>query len=161
MLNMRKIRYRIWDRKNNKFVSYITDEKLDIFYPSIEPNGYLNWNRSPEYGAECYNDTHEEECKERFFVQEFTGLGTYDDWNTKIYEGDIISFVYQSFGKKSYFEDGTLCTGVVVYEGIEDTFSIDPESTMGKYDIRIPFRHATKEKVIGNVFEHKELMPFG
>lgn len=157
---MRLIRYRIWDMFDNKFVDYIRDDKSHIFYPSIAPNGYLSWDRSTEYGGICYNDEHEEECKTRFVVQEFTGLGTYDDWNIKIYEGDIMSFTYQSFGKKSYFDDGALCTGVVVYEGCRDTFSIDPESTMGRSDIRISLRHATKEKIIGNVFQNKELMPF-
>jgi uncharacterized phage protein (TIGR01671 family) len=135
----RKIKFRIWDYELKKFSTSFFDDEFVTYTASICPTtGGIYWTGTKNGEEVCYNDDHEEECKTRFVLQQFTGLQDKD--GKDIYEGDIV-------------------------KGLEFVIDNNPRTMIEKvkydswfgydwtnFDVSVPL------EVIGNIFENPELL---
>jgi hypothetical protein len=89
---MRKIKFRVWLIKENRFLDSYADQGLRFYYN----NGGLNPLTDVTWFIEC----QELENPKRFVVQQFTGIK--DVNGVEIYEGDVVEYLgYEvSMGKQ-------------------------------------------------------------
>jgi len=125
----RKLKFRIWDLKNKKFI----DE--DPFYSTWA----VTLDGKP-YNGKYDHRYDENEC----VVQQFTGLE--DKNGVEIYEGDIL------FEKEW---NGTEIFGEVKWISMADGKDF---SGWGSYPVSLPWCSSTNCEVVGNIFENPELL---
>jgi len=131
---MREIKFRLFDKRDKKMI-YPDIEDLDIFELSFIGDSWQvkfdNSENEPKYYG-----------KETFEIMQFTGL--LDKRGKEIYEGDIIEFQDMRLPKYEVkFQQGSFC--------IE----------MDKRFKALAFWHNSWIEVIGNVYEHSELLNKG
>lgn len=151
----RKIKFRIWDRQDKKFVSNSSslccqsDWAIRAFSGGIVD--YVGFMDGDHGGAiePCENHNYYLENSkiikgQRYISSQFTGLK--DRFKKDIYEGDIVSFACdisdndtETILGEVFFEDG------IFYFGREEQFAWN-DSNLRKDSV----------KIIGNIFESPE-----
>lgn len=146
----RKLKFRIWDKKANQFISFRDEDNRSVA-PLMDIKGQLyNWP-SQRWGIdnELYNN------QEDYIIQQFTGYK--DKQNREIYEGDIVKTIYE-LDK----------TGIVVFDTQLASFrtsSLTRVLNMPFITYRVKENMPEKgqllsivEEVIGNIYENPELL---
>jgi len=127
---MREIKFRAWDKKENKIVypEFIVENNYGVLIPAFLRDDYC---------YDCYIDEHLNYNKQDdIVIMQYIGMKDKNDRD--IYEGDIIKHSGGEVGVAK-FKDG--CFGV--------------ELLNGDFLICVPFEH---HSVIGNIYENPELL---
>lgn len=127
---MREIKFRAWDKVEQMWCNYkIYDGTVYL----------MDINTGVWY--ERYED---------FDLMQYTGLK--DINNVEIYEGDIVKL----YKEKGNFKD----IGVVKFDKNKASFVLETQDDYGylSYDISYYNYHKVYYKVIGNIYENKELL---
>lgn len=138
----REIKFRVWDKKNNCWLAQINPQGNPINNHYIDFDGWI-WkkeninNKNP--------DKNDSLTKGEFEIMQFTGL--YDRTKKPIYEGDIVEW-------KPVVLERKMRGKVIWHEGSGAWFVKDD---LGDYD-HLGLLLNIKTEVIGNVFEHPELL---
>jgi len=133
---MREIKYRIWDKKRNKFAKQITTFKLDR-EGNINLIVYLD----------KANKTREITEREKIFTNEFEPMqftGLLDKNGVETYEGDIIR-------AKNFVKDAKTdrdCIDIIHFKDCNFLYGNCYLTQLKDYDY----------EVIGNIYENKELL---
>lgn len=140
-----RFKFRIWHKKQNKFIDPPRYEHLDYYKTTglclIDCSGYLRVANYPiGNGDNSADSVFTEINKEDYIIQQYTGLN--DSLNNEIYEGDIIEMTY----------DYIIERGFVVWEN--NSYIL---KTIGE-DSYAPLVIFPKDKVIGNIYENPELL---
>ena len=129
----REIKFRAWDKRLNEMVY---SNKEDVFY--INTKGAMFMYAVPKSGSGLKT-----EYVIDYEIMQFTGLK--DSKGKDIYEGDILSYL---------FEDGYLSIGFVYWDTTTSSFMVDeggePDPTWYEYLNNIT--------VSGNIYESHELL---
>lgn len=127
---MRLIKLRIWDQINNKFLK---EYRNNYFYKNLEEDVV--------YGFEYFIDT--EFYGNNYIVQQFTGLK--DKENKEICEGDIVNLTGPDYN----------CNYEIIYQDGAFRISNGIEDCVHKL---IPASISRFGRIVGNIFENKELL---
>jgi uncharacterized phage protein (TIGR01671 family) len=156
---MREIKFRIWDKKLNCFFytpknplagSWLTkDKKMVVNFPCLDID---------LYGRSGYE--HRFEYKNLKEAQQFTGL--FDRDGDKIFEGDILNCRMKSFLNKKpdeefilgYVDFCEIFGQYMAFKNEEDINGIPAYKYAGLPNTKL--EHGCK--IIGNIFENKELL---
>jgi uncharacterized phage protein (TIGR01671 family) len=131
---MRDIKFRTWDTENKEFSEWTN---RDPFFSTSHGQIFF-WEKTREEDGSYGGDIILEDLKDRFVLQQFTGLK--DKNNKEIYEGDIVEVDLES-GDKGITQ--------VRYENAE--FNVFPWGNL--YWVTLG-----GITVIGNIFENPELL---
>lgn len=139
---MRKLKFRVWDKKLKKF------RRADC-------QGKSTW------GVEMNNGVFEIKSSDTLDVSFFTGL--FDEHNREIYEGDIIE---HRFDKTSNDENsiyfGSTLTGIVSFCDARCAYKLtiirDNEESKHMGEEYQLFNRPASKTIIGNIFENPELL---
>lgn len=132
---MRDIRFRAWDKVNNKMLSH--KDMLD--------GSWDNWPTL--FFAITDNDI--------YIPMQFTGL--HDSQGKEIYEGDVVYFYLEGTPEDDYgnaeivFSDGSFCVKHKIGE-----LRIDKEEVFNEYPFFVI--DFTQVEIIGNIYENHELI---
>jgi uncharacterized phage protein (TIGR01671 family) len=138
--DMREIRFRAWDKRNEKFL--IGKESPIIFF-----DGNISF---PEGGWDI-NGSIASPDELGVVIEQFTGL--HDKDKVDAYEGDIVEFRWLS---KTEGKDKTALGGIVFFDG---SFLIDRiDGLDGMWHIHRGANGVCDFKVIGNIHENPELL---
>ena len=135
---MREIKFRAWDNRNNTMV-------------------YQNGSRTSKDGAVTWYypirfPLHsEKKWPTNVELMQYTGLK--DKNGKEIYEGDILTYPNDSFGRKYSI------SWADIYAGF--WFAPLPISGMPQYGGHITLANAVVSEVIGNIYENPELLKEG
>jgi uncharacterized phage protein (TIGR01671 family) len=136
---MREIKFRVWDKKNNKMLFYDTD-----VVPNLTLNGVLvrNLNGIDDNVSADYE------------LMQFTGL---KDKNGKgIYEGDIVHLEKREWDEYWTVEYDESSAKFVVYNQLNSTREF--ESEFGEVWVEVTEDKRWQPEVIGNIWENKSLL---
>ena len=131
---MRKIKFRIWDKRNKKMIYKTNTNKI---YMSLD--------------GKLYNGLNGQDFSDDFILMQYTGLK--DKNGKEIYEGDII--------KSKYFGDFIVKNGIV---RIMDNEAYQDNLVSGFYLQQVSSKELwhldflKKCEVIGNIYENPELL---
>lgn len=130
---MREIKFRAWDKKKEMWTNYKSYDGILYF---------MDKNTGVWFGK--YNKRYKD-----FDLMQYIGMK--DMNNVEIYENDIVEI----FKEKSYLND----TAVVKFDKYSSSFVLvvqDDDCGYLSYDFA--YYDKTKYKVIGNIYENKELL---
>lgn len=147
---MREIKFRAWDKKSKKMrvVSSIVFDSYSEFSKNIKVKLVNLWGKIfPAYDdGECNPDILVKREGSTFVLMQYTGLK--DKNKVEIYEGDIV------YCNNAYYE--------VVWEeskAVEFRLTIQSKKKYPKIcDSYFGFNANNQVEVIGNIYEHKELL---
>lgn len=122
--------YRIFDKVENKWI------EENIY---IAPNDDIFISKKALFGAEKLSLV----SSQRYIYQKDTGL--FDCDNNPIYEGDICKFEQSEI------------TGLVAYSPEHASYYLFDYDNSNYYVLH--FESCKQVKIIGNIFENRELMP--
>lgn len=103
---MRRIKFRVWDKKNKKFLKPYREQHIGNWVNtlSINMDGSLSFHEDDGFGGKSVGG---ESIEKRFELMQYTGL---KDLNgTEIYEGDIIWDDHAEIHGKVTFDEGMFC----------------------------------------------------
>jgi uncharacterized phage protein (TIGR01671 family) len=136
---MREIKFRVWDKKNNKMLFYDTD-----VVPNLTLNGVLvrNLNGIDDNVSADYE------------LMQFTGL---KDKNGKpIFEGDVVHLEKREWDEYWTVEYDESSAKFVVYNQLNSTREF--ESEFGEVWVEVTEDKRWQPEVIGNIWENKSLL---
>ena len=126
---MREIYYRVWDKKNKRWVGHNIH---------IEGSGIICW----AFGYECKPVSRED-----FEIQMFTGLK--DREGVDVYEGDIVTFSIEKG-----FEDKAIMPPAKYGEAIFSNFRFQ----LATENCGVLLSHIDNVAVVGNIYENPDLL---
>jgi uncharacterized phage protein (TIGR01671 family) len=130
----RPIKFRVWDVKNKKV--------LPESYFAILGNGKLIVTLSGYYND--FTNTNQDD----YVIQQYTGLTDSND--NPIYEGDILKISYGTMGD---------VIGQVLYEADHGGYIFQWERKgPNQHHINLNCDVAFESVIVGNIFEHSELL---
>jgi len=144
---MRELKFRVWDKITNQYL-----QELGIYYWHIP----YSLDGEEITGEANLVGLSELLKHDNFVTQQYTGLTDIND--KEIYEGDIV--------KEHHFEDwgdkiGYEYIGIVVYKVCSDGILFAEYKTIPAKNQNTKFRGNAIQsdcEVIGNIFEHAELL---
>ena len=156
---MRELKFRMWDKVNNKFISPFRFEHDDYYKTTgmvlLDFHGKI---RIAEYssgnGDNSASSVYSEiDNADNYVVQQYTGLT--DKNKNLIYEGDIVKYNPD----KPNIERIGIIEFSNYYKGwsIKDSHCY-PLSDFGVYSLGSPFLSFNWTEIVGNIFEHAELL---
>lgn len=132
-MSSRVIKFRVWDTEYKEFSNWTNrDPFFDV------SNGQLFfWERVQKEDGSYDGDIILEDLKDRFVLQQFTGL--HDKNGKEIYEGDIVSLSYREFSQDRIHQ-----------------FSVTWDDRVGGFDLNPTYNvHDLKYyQIVGNIFEN-------
>jgi uncharacterized phage protein (TIGR01671 family) len=137
----RPIKFRVWDTKHKKFLIGIPPMEYMLDHDE------WSWRDIEEDPCVYLNNVFSKDFNGRLIFQQYTGLT--DKNNKPIYEGDIVKFS-RSFEKERQIKE--LKSFVRFDEG---QFGFD---LIGFNDMFFTLSDECGIEVIGNIFEHSELL---
>jgi uncharacterized phage protein (TIGR01671 family) len=150
---MRELKFRVWDKVNNKFISPFRFEHDDYYKTTgmvlLDFNGKIRIAEYPKgNGDNSASSVYSEiDNADNYVVQQYTGLT--DKNKNLIYEGDIVKFS-RLFEKERKIKE--LKSFVRFHNG---QFGFD---LIGFNDRFFTLSDECGIEVIGNIFEHSELL---
>jgi uncharacterized phage protein (TIGR01671 family) len=142
---MREIKFRVWDKKNNKYYKSIWNLMFLTGGVSFLWDDYENSD-----GETMITNLP----KDDYELMQYTSLK--DKNGKEIYEGDIIKFNWFYYGETEIEE---LKVGVVVWEKNTTGFSFKAKDNDNNYPfILLNFDSESDIEVIGNIYENSELI---
>lgn len=155
----REIKFRAWDKKENKFIE-------DFTGVSNEETGQY-YNCGIDCDGSIYVDIHGEHNEGRYVIQQYTCLK--DKEGKEIYEGDIIEVSQATSLEKQFkgvvaFNDGTFCLEQLIQperaikSGIKEYVRFWNDGDHEHYSIEMICDGWCKVDLIGNIFENPELL---
>lgn len=134
----REIKFRAWDKATEKMIyqDQLKDGSKDEYWFLLNSKGISLMHFDKYYNA--YVDTDAE-------IMEYTGLRDY--YGKEIYEGDIIQYTYGRFNKD---------LGMIIFEAGEWQIKWMDKKITERGDLHY-WKWQDPIKVIGNIFENKEL----
>ena len=134
----REIKFRIWDKDNNKMLNYNND-----IVPCLTLNGVLQ---------DCSKEVSSN-ISYKYDLMQFTGL--HDKNGKEIWEGDIIKVGSKNWFDKGYTSNEEVSIGI---DGVRFG-KIKPFSKMYQGEVSgQEENHYDTFEVIGNVYENKNLL---
>jgi uncharacterized phage protein (TIGR01671 family) len=135
---MREFKFRVWDLEKKFYLNQ--DDEFHFYEPD------RGW-QCPIPLCECLRD------KKRYVVQQYTG--STDKNKNLIYEGDIVKYNPD----KPNIERIGIIEFSNYYKGwsIKDSHCY-PLSDFGVYSLGSPFLSFNWTEIVGNIFEHAELL---
>jgi uncharacterized phage protein (TIGR01671 family) len=128
---MRELKFRAWDKRQGKWCGYEDTGPVIDLYHSITNNCFMVDNDIYDFPPELV-------------LCQYTGLK--DKNGVEIYEGDIIKYVTQYYGKRQERQK--------VVEWIDDM----QDDSFGE-PLSMGYRfHGSEIEVIGNIYENPELL---
>ena len=146
----RLIKFRVWDVQQNKFLPSYADKGIMFYHEQGK-----DWHEKQVRDivpVSWFLQDHNNNLK-NYIVAEYTGLNDSDD--VPIYEGDIVKYNPD----KPNIER----IGVIEFSdyyngwGIKDSHCY-PLSDFGQYSLSSPFLSFNYTEIVGNIFEHAELL---
>ena len=165
----RPIKFRVWDKANNKFINPFKFEWDDYYKTTgmvlLDLNGKI---RIADYaignGDNSASSVYSEvDNPDNYIVQEYTGLT--DKNNIEVYDGDIVKinrcytrpFVNEKQQIDYKFIEGEVEVGKVLWGWNTQKYLVSYEHI--RYDDIEDFdKPSHRVEVIGNIFEHKHLL---
>ena len=137
----RQIKFRVWDKKLNKFTLGYDDDV-----------GYFEEIYSDPPGIFFAGLRYLNKYSDRYIIQQYTGLT--DKNGKEIYEGDIVKYNPD----KPNIER----IGIIEFSNYHNGWSIKdshcyPLSDFGVYSLSSPFLSFNWTEIVGNIFEHSEI----
>jgi len=140
---MREIKFRAWSYEFNGMYWF------DLMWgnPSYQGSGYLGvvpWGEELQYNARGDNRLliSPIECS----LMQYTGLK--DKNGVEIYEGDILKYPQDSFGRNY----------LISWSNSNCGFWFEPIAKLRQFGSNFELRYSTECEVIGNIWENKELI---
>ena len=133
---MREFKFRVWDKKHGRMMSGCCNLVLML-------DGHLNW----DFGGELKWISGLEESYE---LMQYTGLK--DKQGREIYEGDIVHYEYDGYGTDNW-QVAWGYDGWIMQRGDRQTGDRNVSDDTH-------FNNWEETEVIGNIYEHLELMPY-
>lgn len=123
------IKFRVWDKKLNKYV--MNGIKFSLYGESFFLWGFASTNEDPDRSDFDYvNDV---------VFEQYTGCNDFNE--AEIYVGDIVQYGYR---------DGL---GVVIYDEEDGSFNIDPSEGCVWIDVFRDSRRWYKLEIVGNIHD--------
>lgn len=148
-MSNRPIKFRAYDTKNKKWLTAVPslehlldDEDECVSHHDIDPESAIY-----SYPHNLIGDTFDD----RVIWQQFTGLK--DSTGKEIYEGDIVSTVYEEYSRAEVF----FCVETASWR-LSSKKTALPLVTLRTQEGQYPKLTNVFEKVIGNIFETPELL---
>jgi uncharacterized phage protein (TIGR01671 family) len=154
---MRELKFRMWDKVNNKFISPFRFEHDDYYKTTgmvlLDFHGKI---RIAEYssgnGDNSASSVYSEiDNADNYVVQQYTGLT--DINNNPIYQGDIVKYIPSDFASGSNIRVGT-----IIFCNYFNGWAVKDATNYSVYNLNVPFMGLNRIEVIGNIFENPELL---
>lgn len=129
---MREIKFRAWDKVKQKWCNYKIDDGTVYFMDNDTGCWYRNYHGKYE----------------NFDLMQYTGIK--DINNIEIYEGDIVKLSKENSNFKEI--------GVVKFDENKASYVLETQDDDLSYNISYYNYHKVYYRVIGNIYENKELL---
>ena len=129
---MREIKFRAWDKVKQKWCNYKIDDGTVYFMDNDTGCWYRNYHGKYE----------------NFDLMQYIGLK--DINNVEIYEGDIVKLSKENSDFKEI--------GVVKFDENKASYVLETQDDDLSYNISYYNYHKVYYRVIGNIYENKELL---
>ena len=143
---MREIKFRVWDNFNNRMIQNDRILKISLQKAIIYQRLVVYANRNIENHTEI-REYDKQYCND-FELMQYTNVKDVND--TEIYENDIVETTWWNDKEEKYKRVGT-----VVMKNRMSLIEFPNENA--KYDGQSLY-HAVDVKVVGNIYENKELL---